>query len=327
MLDYDSILSTGLQAMVAACETTAQIQSSFDPSDALTKDDRSPVTIADFASQVIISHLVSAAFPEFGMISEENADQLSRPENAGQLRQVHAHVRRHASDLTESDVCDILSHDGHPDRDIAWALDPIDGTKGFMRGDQYAVALALLERGRIVAGFMGCPQYRTGDTSVPSIFYAAQGQGAFRCDMSTPAAAESIRVDAIDDIRDARLIQGVEVAHADLGLVDIMRKQLDIRPECLRMDGQGKYAAVAGGDVSAYLRVPKTGSARAEFIWDHAAGVVLVEEAGGTATDANGETLDFSLGDRLSANSGIVATNRRLHGDVLEAIQAVRQAS
>lgn len=40
-----------------------------------------------------------------------------------------------------------------------WVLDPVDGTLGFVRGDQYAVALALIENGKVVLGVLGCPNY------------------------------------------------------------------------------------------------------------------------------------------------------------------------
>lgn len=65
-----------------------------------------------------------------------------------------------------------------------WALDPIDGTKGFLRGGQYAVCLALLVDGQIQLGVMGCPNLPL-DASKPdgtkgAIFVAVKGQGAFQ---------------------------------------------------------------------------------------------------------------------------------------------------
>lgn len=65
-----------------------------------------------------------------------------------------------------------------------WALDPIDGTKGFLRGGQYAVCLGLLKEGKVVVGVMGCPNLPV-DPSNPDgekgvIFVAVEGQGAFQ---------------------------------------------------------------------------------------------------------------------------------------------------
>jgi 3'(2'), 5'-bisphosphate nucleotidase len=86
------------------------------------------------------------------------------------------------------------------------------------------------------------------------------------------------------------------------------------------MDSQCKYAAVAGGDASIYLRLP-TRADYEEKIWDHAAGYLIIREAGGQVSDIHGEPLDFSQGRTLSRNKGVVATNGKLHTPVIAAIQ------
>jgi len=87
----------------------------------------------------------------------------------------------------------------------------------------------------------------------------------------------------------------------------------------LRVDSQAKYAMVARGDAEIYLRLPR--GDYVENIWDHAAGMMLVEEAGGAVTDLTGKPLDFSHGPELSENRGIVATNGAFHERVIEAIR------
>jgi 3'(2'), 5'-bisphosphate nucleotidase len=71
------------------------------------------------------------------------------------------------------------------------------------------------------------------------------------------------------------------------------------------------------------LRLPATRIFR-DKIWDHAAGALIVEEAGGCVTDLVGRPLDFGAGRVLSHNEGVVASNGRLHSAVLEAVQRVR---
>ena len=90
----------------------------------------------------------------------------------------------------------------------------------------------------------------------------------------------------------------------------------------LRLDSQVKYAAIARGDASIYFRLPRQKD-YLEKIWDHAAGAIIVEEAGGKVTDFYGQPIDFSAGKRLRNNRGIIATNGHLHRKVLEAISHV----
>lgn len=64
-----------------------------------------------------------------------------------------------------------------------WTLDPIDGTKGFLRGDQYAVCLALIDNGQVQVGVLGCPNLPRSlareDQEVGCIYASVRGQGAF----------------------------------------------------------------------------------------------------------------------------------------------------
>jgi 3'(2'), 5'-bisphosphate nucleotidase len=86
------------------------------------------------------------------------------------------------------------------------------------------------------------------------------------------------------------------------------------------MDSQCKYGLVARGDASLYLRIPAQ-NFYVEAIWDHAAGSIIVEEAGGRVTDLQGKVLDFSTGRKLAKNRGIIATNGQFHDQVLEAVR------
>lgn len=89
------------------------------------------------------------------------------------------------------------------------------------------------------------------------------------------------------------------------------------------MDSQCKYTVVARGDANIYLRLPVSETYQ-ENIWDHAAGSLIVEEAGGVVSDINGKALDFSLGRTLIANKGIVASSPSLHPQVITAIKKVK---
>jgi len=93
----------------------------------------------------------------------------------------------------------------------------------------------------------------------------------------------------------------------------------------VRMDSQAKYASIARGAGDVYLRLP-TSKSYQEKIWDHAAGDLIVREAGGEVTDVRGNRLDFSVGRTLKNNSGVVAAPKDLHPQVIEAVKSVLSA-
>ena len=88
------------------------------------------------------------------------------------------------------------------------------------------------------------------------------------------------------------------------------------------MDSQAKYASIARGAGDIYLRLPVRKDYE-EKIWDHAAGDLIVREAGGEVTDVEGRRLDFGRGRTLKGNVGVVAARREVHGRVLEGVREV----
>ena len=92
--------------------------------------------------------------------------------------------------------------------------------------------------------------------------------------------------------------------------------------EALRVDSQVKYGVVATGNAEIYLRIPnpKTPDYR-EKIWDHAAGSLVVEEAGGVVTDILGKRLDFSTGKTLKNNRGIIASVPVVHNLIIKILE------
>ena len=98
-----------------------------------------------------------------------------------------------------------------------WTLDPIDGTKGFLRREQYAVALGLIEDGRVVLGVLGCPNLPTKDGDRGALFAAAAGGPARSFPLATGAAGpgEKIAVDRIRKAAQARFCESVESEHSN----------------------------------------------------------------------------------------------------------------
>ena len=138
--------------------------------------------------------------------------------------------------------------------------------------------------------------------------------------------SSTLRVHGASDPSEARFTESVESGHSDQDESARIAALLGIKHPPVRMDSQAKYAALARGDASIYLRLP-TRADYVERIWDHAAGYRIVLEAGGQVTDVNGEPLNFGLGRGLSSTKGVVVTNGRLHERVLAAVKATLGAS
>lgn len=297
-----------------------------------SKQDGSPVTVADFGSQAVVNRIVSEAFPGDVIVAEEDSAAL-RQAGGGRLSAVTRFVCEQVGTADAEAVCDWIDLGAGEPSGRFWVLDPIDGTKGFLRREQYAVALALVEGGRVSLGFLACPLLRyRGLRGV--IFAARRGRGtqSFALDGSPLGPA---RVALTSEVKRAVLVESVESAHTNHAASAALRETIGTTAEPLRMDSQAKYAAVAHGQADIYLRLPnpKTPGYR-EHIWDHAAGALVVEEAGGRVTDCYGRPLDWTQGRRLSKNVGVITTNGRLHerllrvlGPLLEAMTRNRPAA
>ncbi len=321
-MKYGKELEAALEAVRKASLLCRAVQDSLDL-EALQKQDRSPVTVADFGGQAVICLELLKRFPRDAIVGEEDVGLLRQ--NQGLMEMVRLLVRDRVGEISSEQMLDAIAYGaGEADpHGRFWAVDPLDGTKGFLRREQYAVALALIEDGRPVLGVLGCPRFFPGDDAgaTGSLFSAVRGEGA---QMISLAGGESrpIHVDQVDDPSRAVLCESVESGHSSHETHAAVKRILGIGTPPCRMDGQVKYAAVASGAAAVYLRVPRSGEYR-EKIWDHAAGSIVVEEAGGRVTDFSDRPLLFSTGREMNNAGGIVATNGWLHDRVLEAIRAV----
>jgi 3'(2'), 5'-bisphosphate nucleotidase len=317
----------------------------------LSKDDKSPVTIGDFGAQALIIHAIKQNFPDDEVVGEEEASSL-RDDHV--LRdQIWSLVE--GSRLTDASAEEIVggtipsveamldaidagnSSGGSKGR--IWALDPIDGTKGFLRGGQYAVCLALMVDGDVKVGVLGCPNLPVDDSAPLSIdagmdqtdsegkgvlFSAVAGHGATSRALGTGGLATSrhIHMKPVEDISQATFCESVEAGHSSHGDQFAIATKLGITKQSVRMDSQAKYGSIARGAGDIYLRLPVRADYQ-EKIWDHAAGDLIVREAGGQVTDSLGKRLDFSKGRTLSENKGVVAAPAAVHGKVLNVVKEV----
>ncbi len=323
MYETQRAFATGV--VIEACEIARRVQSEItETGNAITKVDRSPVTIADLAIQAVVSRRLGDRWPKDPLLAEEDLAPLDEDPNLA-MRVLEV-ARSAYADLDEGALRNALGrgdHEGGSSR--YWVLDPVDGTKGFLRGDQYAIALALVDGGQVVVGALGCPnlgpEYPFDGPTNGTVYSAEIDAGSSMLVLGAPGAAQ-VTVDAISDSAQARFCESVEAAHAAHSVQGRIAAALGISAPPVRIDSQCKYAVVARGDASIYLRLPRDRHYR-EKVWDHAAGVLVIEEAGGRVSDLDGSPLDFSAGRYLARSHGIVATNGRLHDQVLAACREV----
>lgn len=323
---YTAEQNTAIAAVIAAAKLCEMVRNEIIVQ-SIEKQDRSPVTVADFASQALICRAIASAFPCDAIVAEEDAANLRRPEMSGCLQQVTQFVQRFVSDATSELVLDWIDKGGSETVETRyWTLDPIDGTKGFLRGDQYAIALALIENGEVKLGVLACPslplELDHPDSDRGVLFYATRNEGAYRRGMHQ-ADSKPIHVVSPDDKQKLRFVEGVETAHSNHSKQEALAQSVGIQAPSIRMDSQAKYGMIAQGQAALYLRLPNPASPNyREKIWDHAAGSILVEEAGGRVTDMAGQALKFSTGRSLQENQGIIASSGTLHEAVLQALNS-----
>ncbi|MDQ3553083.1 MAG: 3'(2'),5'-bisphosphate nucleotidase [Chloroflexota bacterium] len=318
--------AAAIEAVRAASLVCRDVRVALIPADSTAKADRSPVTVADLGSQALISLVLGDAFPHDPIMGEEDASLLRTEPDGLIAAAVVRQVRAARPEESAETVAEALARCSHPGGGSGrfWTLDPVDGTKGFLRGGQYAVALALIEDGEPVLGLLGCPNLAVDPddpgAGIGCLFVAERRSGAVMIPLDGHAVATPIRVSAPASPAGTRWAESVEAGHSDQEDAARVATLLDLGQAPLRMDSQAKYAAVARGEAAIYLRLPTSDTYR-ERIWDHAAGWLMVREAGGEVTDIHGRPFDFGTGRGLERNRGVVASaSGALQAEVLRAV-------
>ncbi|KAG6897977.1 hypothetical protein C0992_007931 [Termitomyces sp. T32_za158] len=332
-------------AVRRACQLTSAVFNKLVKNETLTKGDKSPVTVGDYAAQAVISTILHRVFPVDPIVGEEDATDL-RQESGHGLRDRIIELANEAlvAELSSGDnaewgigpgqqqtteqLLDAIDRGNYAGGRTGrmWTIDPIDGTKGFLRGEQYAVCLSLIVDAQVQVGVIGCPNLPF-DSIQPDlgrgvIFVAVKGQGAEQITLEG-GNSHVLKIPSIP-ATDVNFLESVEAAHSSHSFNDRVSSLLKITRSPIRMDSQAKYGCLARGEGAAYLRMP-TGVGYREKIWDHAPGQILVEEAGGVVTDSRGQSLDFGLGRTLGENFGVVAAGKDVHALVLAAVQKASQ--
>lgn len=282
-------------------------------------DHAEPVTIADYGSQAIICRALQQRYPDDAVIAEESGrqfNQLVSSEKRAQALQLLAAVLGEA--VSEAQLLAWLDFGADRRSRRTWVIDPIDGTKGFLARRHYAIACGLLVDGRIADGIVAAPGYSEGEGA---LFYTQAGE-TWRASLAG-GDGQRVTVSARRAVDEFVAAQSYERAHASKSRMSRARELAGLgSARIIELDSMEKYALVACGDADLYMRLPRPGSDYAHKVWDHAAGVALVQAAGGMVTGLDGEALDFSRGETLP-NAGMIISNGAHHERVVEAVGQV----
>ena len=329
MRNLDQELQLAKSAVHEACKITrkvfAQLVQQADKSkSSITKDDKSPVTVADYASQAVINAILLKHNSSYKIVGEEDTSLLR--EDEGLQRQIVQLIQDTLSPSPVQSTSDLIkyidagSYAGGSHGEF-WTLDPIDGTKGFLRGGQYAVCLALISQGIPVLGVIGCPNLDAG-----ILISTIKGSGKVyekEIDTNTERVVRGRNADSNGlNWSDTIFCESVESGHSAQTHQSLIAESLGITKPSLRMDSQAKYASLARGSADIYLRLPVKKDYQ-EKIWDHASGAVIIEEAGGRVLDIFGKPLDFGAGRTLINNKGILATGGGGDGAMSKLVETV----
>lgn len=362
---YHRELEAAVDVVERACRICVDVKKSLYSSEGriVEKNDNTPVTVADFGVQALVSLELSKVFPSIPLVAEEDSDFV-RSNNL--VDSVVSVVTDKASSndkpLTNVDVLEAIDRGKNAivygTRPATyWVLDPIDGTRGFLKGSEalYVVGLALVVEGDIVLGVMGCPNWKEassynstidvqGSESVPSrsgiLMVAHIGCGTWARQLSdlmgvsakVPNGWTRCFVDGCHLVPKARFCisdsqtwESVPLSAFFSATSDadgVSDKEILLLPTCC--GSLCKYLMVASGRASVFIL-----RARAQTIikaWDHAVGIICVREAGGKVTDWKGSDIDLAADQVerriLFPSMGVLVSNGTIHNRILEMISS-----
>uniref|UniRef100_K7M1Q6 3'(2'),5'-bisphosphate nucleotidase n=1 Tax=Glycine max TaxID=3847 RepID=K7M1Q6_SOYBN len=299
-------LEAAVDVVRRACRLCLNVKSSLFSTDekVLEKNDQTPVTVADFGVQALISLELNKLFPSIPLVAEEDsAFLLSRNLADTVLNEVTDTLSSTCKPLTQDDVLEAIDRGGKDAFVFGskpatyWVLNPIDGPHGFLKAGKalYVVGLALVVEGEIVVGVMGCPNWEE-DLSEKSSTEIEEGwdslgtwMKSLNSQLKSPCVWTRCFVDGSD----------------------IIHKASFCIPDSQTWESLPLYSL-------------SNAPSNAGNVWDHAVGIICVHEAGGKVTDWQGSDIDLAVGHVgrriIFPYGGVLVTNSNLHDKILQII-------
>ncbi|TFG08803.1 MAG: hypothetical protein EU539_01245 [Promethearchaeota archaeon] len=265
----------------------------------LKKKDRSPVSIADFASQIYIINQLRQKFPDDQIFAEENEVDLINDLALNRINECF-------EELNVGEIEDLkseLQYRGQ-NSERQWSIDPIDGTAGYMEGLTYAIGIGFMINSIPMKCAISVPDH---DDNGEAIFIAEKNNGA----KASYGGKDFIplHVSKQNKVTEARLCQSL---HYDLPWVSQFAEKIGIKKR-IKLDSMAKFCMIAEGRYELYIK-PAFGLVLSS--WDYCPGDLLVREAGGKVTDLDEEPLKYDKDKCILRGPGIIVSNGILHDQV-----------
>ncbi|KIX99544.1 uncharacterized protein Z520_05120 [Fonsecaea multimorphosa CBS 102226] len=337
-------------AVLRASILTKRVQSTVSE---ISKDDNSPVTVADFAAQALIISALRDAFPDDGFLGEEDAAALRR--DGALAEQVYGLVSSApevaeysnfeapntlAKPISVEDMLNCIDLGGRGtggDKGRFWIMDPVDGTAAFVKGQQYGVALALIEDGREVVGVLGCPNVGANTTRISEddvdrdglgvMLTAVRGRGSTIRTMSLRGLGAALALSHLESSPNPEDLHIVDCVASTDSRHDVVAKLAhDFQTTLPVIDLWSlhiRYAALVVGGADVHFCIPTTPNPSRMHIWDHAGSQLIFTELGGKVTDLDGKLVDFGAGRDLNRNRGLVVAREGIHETLLAAVNKI----
>jgi len=268
------------------------------------KIDKSPVTIADFASQIYIVSQLKEHFPNDEIIAEEENIELIDARTEYLIGQCFNELRLEKL----KNIKENLGFRGKSSN-RQWTVDPIDGTIGYQKGLSYAIGLGFMIKTIPKLCVIAVPNYKKEPLA---IFTAQEGQGS-----QVSYDNKNFIPISVSQNKNIYNIHFCHSLHYDQPWVLNFAKKIGVK-NFIQIDSMAKFCMVADGTADLYIKPLDIAHSST---WDFLPGDLIVREAGGDVTDLNGKRLKFKKEKCLWTAPGIIASNGTLQKKILELYQ------
>lgn len=295
--------------------------------------------MADISAQIIINYRLEEALKHVVIIGEEDSTDIS-PSLQKQIQKIFADfgvAPEIKVDSPDSIRRILMSNKLEEDGDeYFWTVDPIDGTKGFIRGDQYSVCIAMISKSTLlpIISALACPNLPFSADEMGLLMVSIASVGNFVCKLGEDSGKlEKLPKFGLQtDLSEAIFTGAVVSNHTNPLEINAIKANFNNQVPIIQMDSQCKYGLLALNRAHVYYRrhTSKDAPGRRswdcdyiEAIWDNAPGYLFVKEAGGQVTDFDGNDLRFPPKKHFRIVGGILASmlTPELHQEVIRVVK------